>query len=185
MFKFMSSSEPYKYHVGLPPALRFLSLMESHHKTRELLAKDLAESGQCANDLLRKVIFPQIQDSGVPTHSSTNTPQMHPTVNQPGLPALGYYAHGNSPCKRVLCSEDDDDAGNPQKRVCRDGPGKNADEHHKCANYDVDHEDAGDHRRHVRWSQGYEGNKEAASYHGIARRGRQVLGSSSHTWPPL
>ena len=47
--------------------------MESHHKTRELLAKALAESGQCANDLLRKVIFPQIQDSGVPTHSSTIT----------------------------------------------------------------------------------------------------------------
>ena len=115
MFKFMSSSEPYKYHVGLPPALRLLTLMESHHKTRHLLAKDLVESGQCANDLLRKVIFPQIQDSGVPTHSSTNTPQMHPTVNQPGLPALGHYVHGNSPCKRVLCSEDDDDAGSPPK----------------------------------------------------------------------
>ena len=176
MLKFVSSSEPFEYQMentamkeGRPTrpfGLRIMSLMESHIKTRELLASNLAEAGQCFNELFKKVIFQQMQDNSVPTHYSTNTPGMHPTVNQRVLPALGYYADAESPRKRVLCSEDDEDAGRPKQRVRCDEPGQNADEHRKCANYSVGDEDAGYHHRHVRCSQGYEGSKDAGSYHG-------------------
>ena len=197
MLKSVSSSEPFEYQMEntamkegwptRPPGLRFMSLMESHNKTREHLASNLAEAGQCFNELSKKVIFQQMQDGGVPTHYRTNTPRMHPTVNQRVLPALGYYADTDSPRKRVLCSEDDEDAGSPQKRVRCDEPGQNVDEHRKCANYSVGGEAAGYHHRHVRCSQSYEGCKEAGSYHGVwydrddADRGGAIEADSYNT----
>ena len=80
MLKFVSSSEPFEYQMentamkeGYPghPGLRLMSMMESQTKTRELLASNLAEAGECVNELVKTVIFQQMQNSDMPTHYST------------------------------------------------------------------------------------------------------------------
>ena len=179
MSKFVSSSEPFEYHPQMEsmamkerwptkaPGWRFVSLIESQNRARESLASSLEEAGRSVNELLEKVIFRQMQNSGVPTHDSTNTTQVHPTMNQRFLPALGYYVDADRPRKRVFCSEGDEDAGSLQKRVRCDEPGQDADGHRECANYSGGDEDAGNHRKHVRCGQGDERGKEAGSYHGV------------------
>ena len=176
MLKFAASMEPLEYQVentamkqGFSghPWLGLMSLMQSQTKTRELLASNLANTGECVNELFKTVIFQQMQNSDMPTHYSTNTPRMHSIENQRVLPALDYYPIAGSPRKRFYRSEDAEDADSPHKRVRWDDPGQNPSEHLRCANYNTAGEDVGYQYGAVRGSQHYEGNHEAGSHHGV------------------